>query len=335
LSACYYKDDDYLPANIDANKVIIDLKAVSLTIPADGQSFTYIIAELPVNAIEAKSTVTFTTTRGTFENNTKTMNISAVLINENNQNKRIAKVKLISSTVIETADITATVAGVTKNLSVSFTNLALDTFLSISAPPNVLADGVSNANIIVEQPLNVPSDYTSVTFTTTAGTFENGNKTIVKSSALILVDGVYKRLVQTRLTASKNEESAIIEAAIKGTLKTQVVQFKRAHAESIHITVAALSIASGFANSLQITTNLLRSKGTPTQNSEATLKAVDTTNIERGILINYSTKSDANGQIINKFSMGNDPYKGKLKLIAASADSVGHPISDTTLIFVQ
>lgn len=335
FSSCY-KEKDYEPAKVNADEVIVSLTATDPVITADGQSFTYILAELPTNAVDARSTVVFTTTKGTFDNNTKTISLAATLINDNNTNKRIAKVKLVSSTVIENADITATVSNVSKKIAVSFTNPAYDSFLSVSSSESAIqADGASTATITVEQPVNILSDYTSVTLVTTAGTFDNGTKTITKSSALVLVNGVYKRMAQVRITASKSEENANIEVAIKGTLKNHSISFQRAFPENIELSLSGASITTGFANSLQITTNLLRQKGIPTINNEATLEVVDTNNISRGILINYKTKSDASGQIINKLTLGTDTYKGVLKIIAKSKDALGNTITTENEILAQ
>jgi len=335
FSSCY-NEKDYLPTNINPDEVIAGLYASNPVLPADGQSFTYIIAELPVNAVDARSTVTFTTTRGTFDNNNKTIMLAATLVRDNGQNKRIAKVKLVSSSTIEIADVTASIGGTTKVVSVTFTNLALDSFLTVSATSNTIpADGASFTTIIAEQPVNVQGDYNSITFTATAGVFDNGTKIINKSSALVLVNGVYRRIAQVRLTASKLEESAAIEIAIKGTLKAYNVNFKKAYPESIALTLGALSISPGYANSVQINTNLLRGKGTPTVNNEATTIVVDTNNVRRGAFINYNTKSDINGQVINKFTLGTDNYKGKLRVVATAVDSVGNYLVAESEIIAQ
>lgn len=331
-----YRDKDYLPTKVNADEVILSLSATPDTIPADAQSFAYILAELPLDATDTKSTVTFTTSKGNFDNNSKTISQTAVLVNDNGSNKRIAKVKLFSTSQIDTAEISATVANVTKTTRVVFSNLLFDSFLTLSADQSSIpADGASYSLITVEQPLNIPVDYSAVTFTTTAGSFDNGSKTITKSSSTVLVNWVYKRLAQVRLTSSKNEEKATIEASIKGTLKTIVISFTKAFPEAIKAVVVNPFITSGVTNSLQITTNLLRSVGTPTIGNEASLKVIDSNNVARGSFINYTTKSDANGNIVNKYTLGTDPYKGALRIVAQGIDATGNALRDTVTISVQ
>jgi hypothetical protein len=335
LSSCY-KDKDYLPTNINANDVIISLSATPSTISADGASFTFLTAELPLDAVDSKSNVVFTTTKGVFDNNSKTITFAATVVNDSGTNRRLAKVKLTSSTVIENADVTATVGSVSKVLSVSFTNLPFDTFLTVNASAaSIPADGVSFTYINVEQPINILNDYTSITFTATSGSFDNGTKTITKPSATVLSGAEYKRLAQVRLTTSKTEENVSVEVAIKGTFKTIPINFVKAYPESVKIAVSAPAIATGFGNSLSITVSLLRTTGTPSINNTSNLSVVDTNGVNRGSFINYTTNSDITGAIVNKYTLGNDTYKGPLTITATSADATGKTIMDHVQITAQ
>jgi hypothetical protein len=331
-SSCYH-ESEYLPTNVSSDQLIKSLAATAPAIPADAQSFTYIVAELPLDALDIRSVVVFTTTKGTFDNNSKTITLSATVVNDNGVNKRIAKAKLTSSAIIETADVTATVSNVSKTIPVSFTNLLFDSFLTIASfPASIPADGASFGYINIEQPLNILTDYTSIVFTTSNGLFDNGTKTITKSSATVLVNGVYKRVAQVRLIASKIVDSALVEVAVKGTSKNFTVNFLKALPDSVSISLSAPAIATGFANSVTITTSLIRSAGVPSLNNDATLTVTDTANVSRGSFINYSSKSDINGVIVNKFTLGSDTYKGKL-IVTATAGT-GKP-SNTTQIIAQ
>lgn len=334
-SSCYH-EDEYLPTNISADSIITQLSASVYTIPADGQSFTYIMAVLPIDAEDTRSTVTFTTTEGTFDNNTKTITQTANIINDNGTNKRIAKVKLTSSNQIQNAEVTATVFNFTKTITVSFTNLPFDSYLSISSTAaDVPADGASYTYVNVDQPVSIISDYSSITFTTTAGLFDNGTKTITKSSSTILVNGIYKRTATVRLTSSKSVEIANVEVAIKGTSKNLSINFVKAFPDSIKLSVSAPSITQGYENSILITLNLIRSIGIPSINNDATISVMDANNVIKKSFVNYNTKSDANGQIINRFTMGNDPYKGILIITASGTDISGKVLSDISRIIAQ
>ena len=335
LISCYH-ENDYLPTNINADQVIKSFAPVDSVIAGDGQSFTYLIAELPVEADNAKSTVTFTTSKGTFDNNTKTITQPATVINDNGTNRRIAKVKLVSIAQVDTAQISATVANITKYSRVVFSNLAYDSFLTVTADHNSIpADGASFTTLTVMQPLNLLSDYNSITFTTTSGTFDNGTKTISKSSGTVLINGSYQKMAQVRLTSSKNVETANVEVAIKGTTKNIAINFTRAYPENIKISIAAPYIASGIDGSQQITINLLRSKGTPSVGTVASLSVMDTNRVSLGTFINYNNLSDASGTIVNKFTLGTDTYKGTLKILAQTADSTGQTLRDSVNIIVK
>lgn len=330
VSGCYH-EDEYLPSNLGTTAVVKQLYATPDTIIADGMSFTYVFCELPIEAEDNRSSVVFTTTKGTFDNNSKTITMNATVVNDNGTNLRLAKVKLTSSTLVENANVTATAGGVTRDINVVFTNLDYDSFLSVyPTSVKVPADGASYTYIAVSQPVYLPADYSSITFTTTAGVFDNGTKTITKSAATVLVNGTYQKTVQVRLTAPTQVNTANIEAAIKGTSKTVSVNFTRAYPENISLSLGAGAISGGYGNSVQITTSLLRAVGIPSVGNDASLSVVDSTGAPRGSFINYATKSDASGFIINKFTMGNDTYKGRLTVIASTTDSTGKPLPATT-----
>jgi hypothetical protein len=341
LSICFcwlacYKEKAYLPTNVPADSVLVKVTSSDAALPADGLSFTFISAELPLSAVDNRSSVVFTTTRGTFDNNAKTITQAAVLVNDNGTNRRLARVKLIASSNVENADVTATVSNIAKTITVPFVSPAYDTYLTVMPSAGTMpADGASFVYLNVEQPLNVPLDNTSVVFTATSGTFDNGTKTITKSSTVTLVGGIYKRAVQVRFTSSKNLETAHIEVSTKSTLKATSVDFTKAFPESIKLSVGAPSIATGFANSVQVTTALSRLLGMPSVGCDATLAVTDTNNVVRGSFINYVGKSDGSGIVTNKFTLGTDTYKGKLNIIATTQDASGKVLIDKTQIIAQ
>jgi hypothetical protein len=99
--------------------------------------------------------------------------------------------------------------------------------------------------------------------------------------------------------------------------------------------VANPYITPGLENSLQITTILLRSVGSPSVGNEAFLKVIDTSNVVRGGFINYNTKSDSGGNITNKYTLGTDAYRGNLRVVAEGSDIGGRPLRDTVTISVK
>lgn len=326
LFACYH-EDDYLLTNIDAGQIIKNLYTTQDQILADGQSYTYIIAELPSDAVDSRASVVFTTTKGTFENNTKTITLLATMQNVEGQDKRIAKVKLISSVRIETAEVTATVANISKTIGVSFTNLPYEELLTVnSSAAEAPADGASAIYLTAEQPLNTADSQASIIFTTTAGNFDNGTRTITKPSVVTLIDGVYKRTSKVRLTSGKTVELASIDITTSVTAKSLTVDFVRAYPEYVNVTVSAAAIQTGFNNTMTITTQLLRSIGVPSINSEIALRVVDASGADHGTFINFNNKSNAEGKVVNSFTLGADTYQGPLFIKATATDAQGLPI---------
>ncbi len=330
-----YKESDYQPANI--NTSLITLSAADASIVGDGDAFTYITAELPLETRDDKSSVVFTTNKGTFENTQKTITKTATIQSVGGVNKRIAKVKLISSTKIEKATVEATIGDITKTVDVSFVSINYDALMTITTSgTQIPADGESSLLITVEQPLDTKDDYTSIVFTTSKGSFENGSKTITKPSTIILENSVYKRKSLVKLISSKKVETADIEISVKNTLKKLSIPFLNAFPETLKLSASALILSGGFANLLTVTTTLLRPVGTPSAQNISDLFVFDANKNKIGYFQNYLSSSDETGTIQNKFTLGDYTYKGALKIIAIGTNALGKTItSDTLFITAQ
>lgn len=324
-----YKDDDYLPSHANYEG-FLNLSASATTIPADGESSVFLYGELPIDIREDKTSITFTTTKGTFENGQKTITKAATVQVLNGANKRIAKVKLTSAATITQATVEATIGDITQTITIAFTTIDYASLFSLSAAPaQIPADGESYTVLTAEQPLDVKEEYTSVTFSTTKGTFENGQKTITKSSLINLENTVYRRKAIVRLVSSKKVDSADIEASVKGTSKKTTVYFVRAFPESIKLSTTGISISPGFGNSVVLTTTLLRRVGTASQGAPVKLESFDANNAKIGYFINYNEASDENGQTTNRFTLGDQNYRGSIKIVATAVDGENKPIRDS------
>jgi hypothetical protein len=240
------------------------------------------------------------------------------------QNKRIARVKLFSTTKIEKAIVEASIGDVTKSTEIQFSSPNYDTYLQLgTSSPSILADGFTSAQIEVEQPIDTKDDFISITFTTTKGTFENGTKTITKSSLVVKNGDQYTRKAIVQLTSTTQIGDAVVEATIKNTSKKITVKFEKAFPEDIQLTTSALSLAPGFNNSITLTTNILREKGIPSAGHEATLQVFDKNGTEIGSFLNLVTTSDGNGNLSNKFTLGNQSYSGNLTVRATTKNQSG------------
>jgi len=198
----------------------ITITASPTTIWADGISSSAIMATLinslgsPVNP---RTSVTFTTTLGSFQNGSQTYTITTV------DTTGILTTSLIAGTKTGTALVKATSVNVTQSVYVNLTekggnpyNIAL-----VADPTSIQADGSSSSKITatLTDSLGSPVDPgTSVTFSTTLGEFSNQTKTIEAST----LDDT--GVVSVSLTSGTTAGTATVTATSDGvTQKVPVV----------------------------------------------------------------------------------------------------------------
>lgn len=115
LVGCF-NPDDYLPSNISESDILKKVYASKNPTPADGTTIITIIAELPLNAVRAKSKIKFSTTNGVFSNRSDTISTRPQIVYDSGRNKLIAEVKMRSSIKVDTARINVVV----ENFSASY-----------------------------------------------------------------------------------------------------------------------------------------------------------------------------------------------------------------------
>ncbi len=187
----------------------LTLTATPAAIVADGAATSRIDAEVrdaAGNTVADGTTVTFDTTLGTIEATATTVN-------------GIASATLTSAQQAGTADVTATVNGLSQTITVTFVAGSLTIFLDTSVD-TLPADGVSTLTVTatVRDSLNNPvPDNTEVRFTTTLGT--------IQGLAFTGTGGLPSGVAQVTLTSEPSAGVATITASSMGVSATATVTF--------------------------------------------------------------------------------------------------------------
>ncbi len=227
---------------------------------ADGYSSSVITAilenagGLPV----AKGTgVTFTTTMGTFSNQSKS--ISAATID----NSGIVKVSLISGTISGTAIVVCSSGGVSQSIKIQIGDAPAKpvAIISLTVAPNTIpADGYSSAVVTAtlrDSGGNPAGDGTEVLFTTTLGHFNNNSTSITMK----ITGG--NGTVSVSLIAGQTSGIARIICSSNGVSQVSAIQIGDLPAAAIYLTADPTTLfADGYSMTL-ITAYLIDSQGQP------------------------------------------------------------------------
>lgn len=198
---------------------------------------------------------------------------------------------------------------------------------------NQLADGVSKIKVIAEFPDDFSTEDNNLV------TFVIDDQKIEAEIRLVEEGGINIKISEINLisrTIKNSTIKAIISIRGSEISKEKNVSFRRAYCESINLSSSSLIIRpdSSFAEII-LTSKLLRNNGFVTSGTEGFTKVVDINGVKRGILVNNNFKTDSDGFIINKFTMGNDPYTGLLYAVTESTDEFGEIKNDTLIIYAQ
>lgn len=117
VSACY-REEDYNLSQLEDD--IISLTFTSDTLLADGASNTDVIVEIPLESQSELSKIKITTSNGVFENGQKEIEVNASFAVSNGVDKKIAKVRLISTQKVENAVVEAKIGDISKSKILPF-----------------------------------------------------------------------------------------------------------------------------------------------------------------------------------------------------------------------
>ncbi|WP_136466248.1 hypothetical protein [Flagellimonas onchidii] len=200
---------------------------------------------------------------------------------------------------------------------------------------NPPADMISEIAVIAEFPVNFNTeDDSKVDFLI----FKEEREEM--SSDIVLTEDNGNNVKQAELLVSYNRDTPIIvegTISINGTVISKEVEitFSKAYPDSINVKSSSLTITPNSFEEIEITTELLRNIGNVSLNTIAETRVVDTNGTTRGIFNNYQNRTDSNGKIINKLTMGNDTYEGMLFVISSVINEENEIKTDTLTIYSQ
>ena len=240
------------------------------SLPADGSSsaiITAYITDSAGNPVRHYTEVTFTTNLGHFRNGGTSYTMSTQpplgpdgFPNPDAAPTGIAEVQLIAGKTPGTDKITVSSNGVTNSVYITFERTT-DITLTVS-PQEIPADGTSWATVSATMK-DVTGSFvpvgTSVEFTTTLGTFENG----LQNYTVKTIDDT--GVVQAGLRASITPGTALITATVNGTVAYASLGIGLTPEKPLFITLAATpsSLPANGVSSSQITVTITDSSGAP------------------------------------------------------------------------
>jgi len=238
--------------------VSITLVADPVTIPADGASSSTITATLTDAlgaAVTPGTSITFTTTLGSFLNGKPTYTT------QTRDSSGTVSVSLISAATAGSALVKASANGVTQVVYVGFGGAPVSIALTAN-PTSIWADGKSSSAIqatLTDGAGNPVTPGTAVTFTTDLGTFSNGQQTYTVTTP----DST--GIVTVSLIAGTTTGSALVSASSNGVAQSVYVTFiqKGGNPFAIVLTANPTSINADGTSSSKITATVTDSKGGP------------------------------------------------------------------------
>jgi len=320
-----FAKDDFSPTSpsvVDA----LQLAPARQSIPADGFSAATVTATLSAESALKFRTVVFTTTRGTIVG---ASGDGLTLERSVEVSTRTATVQVQSSRTVETTRVTATVKdveGLGREVLIDFAPPVASDILRVTAgADSAPADGATLVPITAEISGALPAARRTVTFTTTAGLFV-GNPAVSDGSATSTIKQdadssnhttVYLRSPSDRIGTAF--VTALVDSEPAYSASTSV-QFVRAAAKQMTITLDKAAVANDETSSVGITVSLIREPGVPTQGVVVTFEGVDSAGRTRGLFTSVS-RSDATGDVKATFTPGTEAALGPLR-IRASADGL-------------
>lgn len=212
----------------------------------------------------------------------------------------------------------------------------LDNILTLSIEnDNAVSDGVEEIRVIAEFPLEFTTESDGMV---EFEVFKETSEMINQSIQLVQENGIQRKLAIASIKYNKNESLRVkATISVNNILISEdiFVNFSKAFLETISISSSSLTIQPNSFNEIDIFTQLSRDQGIVSINSIAETVVIDTLGQVRGIFNAYKNKTDVQGKISNRYTLGNDDYQGDLFVISTSLDINNEIKSDTLTIFSQ
>lgn len=200
---------------------------------------------------------------------------------------------------------------------------------------NTNADGVSE--IIVKAIF--PSDFeTEEDNKVDFEIFRDSIESVTKDIIFTTINGEDIKLAELSVTNNKEDAVKVTAAiVIAGSRITKeiTVTFEKAFPEMINVRSSSLTIKPNSFEEIEITTELKRETGIVSTGFNGETRVVDTLGATRGVFNDYQNITNNEGKIVNKLTLGNDDYTGKLFVISHAQNEMGQQIIDSLTIFSQ
>lgn len=235
------------------------------SIPADGFSRAQLTATAKIPSDPTKRTVTFKTSTGTLFAATTGSGGTAGSLDVTTDAAGVATAQLQSTTVLDTAFVSATVNGVTRTGTVTFTSPNASDIIKLSASTtNSPADGAT----LVTLTATIASGLRSreVTFTVNDGKFDNGTTSMPATA-----DSSNHASVDLKPPAQPTVVHA--RATVSGFSADILITYTQALPESILVSPTAASVSASATETINV--SLFKAIGTPSPGLIPTFVAKD------------------------------------------------------------
>ena len=321
----WFDNDDFLPSSPTVIGALT-LTAPQPTVEANGFATVPVVATITADAALANRTIVFETTAGTFPG---TGTPEKTTIEKTVDGAGSAAVELRSSHSVETARVTARVkdvAGLSREVLVSFTAAAPDSIITVTAPATAPADGATITQVTAQIAAGLPGGRRGITFSTTLGTFvgdPSNEDDTGKPSVVVDADGGNRAVAYLR-SPSNAVGTAFVTAKVDtpAVSASTSVGITRAVPQQILVTTSVPIVSANFTTSITVTATLVRDPGVATLDTVVTFRAVDSQDMERG-LFTQVIRTNAAGVATAEFSAGTFAAQGPMVITATAVGVSG------------
>jgi hypothetical protein len=273
----------------NADDVLI-LAVAPPTLPADGFSRARITATVKLLSDPSQRIVTFKTSTGTLFSSQQPTN-SGKSVDVPTDSSGVAFVDLQSSSSVETAFVSATAAGVTRNVTVGFTPPAAGSIVTLAASAgSAPADGATLVQVTATIAAAIPTGSRTVEFTATDGTFVNGGD---GKTAKVTPDASNRAVID--LKAPSLPTSVRVTVTVNNVSASVTITFGVALPDSIFVSPVSAQIRNTDTDLIRV--SLLRNIGVASANQVVVYRATDAMGKDVGVFsdVRLTTISSTTG----------------------------------------
>jgi hypothetical protein len=249
---------------------VVRFDSTSLAAGADGLTVTPVTVRIDANVPADQRVVRFEAAGGTFTSGTTGADLGTAQVTVGPTNT--VTIGLRSPAQPGTSVVRATVAGVTREIPITFRPVPADSILRFAASSYAAeADGQSVVTIAVRVSPFLRDAGRTVRFETTAGTFVTNATNAERTSATVVADQRDSARVDLRVPAGAT--TGWVRATVGGFTQEVPVVFRPALPDTILVDVAAFTVTAN--QETTITARLVRAVGAVARGSIVRFEAVN------------------------------------------------------------